>query len=148
MLAKRMGTVAHAAAHRRAPGRPAPRLMDRRRSDLVAFRPPVRARPAGGCARPGADLELDTLVESTPRGRSDIGGACRPSSAGSSTSRPPPLSIAEISAHLHLHLGIARVLVSDLVADESRRRERALRPTAAGPDLPTLERLLDDLQAL
>jgi hypothetical protein len=94
----------------------------------------------------GADLELDTLVASTARGRS------------TSASLPPeqrrileltvsPLSVAEISAHLHLHLGIARVLVSDLVADEfvivSERSG-----DGAGPDLPTLERLLDDLQAL
>ena len=56
------------------------------------------------------------------------------------------LDQAEISAHLHVHLGIARVLVSDLVA----HGHVAISDTDTGnngPDLPTLERLLDDLKA-
>jgi len=94
----------------------------------------------------GADLELDTLVASTARGRST-------SAALASEQRrilelsASPISVAEISAHLHLHLGIARVLVSDLAAEGlvvvSERSG-----DGTGPDLPTLERLLDDLQAL
>ena len=94
----------------------------------------------------GADLPLDTLVKSTPRGR-----------AGSELLAPEqrnivewatsPISIAEISAHLHLHLGIARVLVSDL-ASSGHVVVSDTAIATAGPDLPTLERLLDDLQAL
>ena len=94
----------------------------------------------------GDDLTLDTLVQSTAVARA------RPGGLSAEQQRilllaTDPISIAEISAHLHLHLGIARVLVSDLaalgrvlVSDTAR--------SAAGPDLPTLERLLDDLQAL
>jgi Protein of unknown function (DUF742) len=94
----------------------------------------------------GADLELDTLVQSTARGRSTSAGL--PGEQRTILQlTASPLSIAEISAHLHLHLGIARVLVSDLVADGLVLvSERS--GGANGPDLPTLERLLDDLQAL
>lgn len=94
----------------------------------------------------GTDLELDTLVQSTLRGRAAASSSTREHRAILELSASP-LSVAEISAHLHLHLGIARVLVSDLAAlghvvvSESTTG-------ASGPDLPTLERLLDDLQAL
>lgn len=58
-----------------------------------------------------------------------------------------PLSVAEISAHLGVHLGIARVLVGDLVASGA-----VVLTTSEsgddGPNLDTLERLLDDLQSL
>jgi Protein of unknown function (DUF742) len=58
-----------------------------------------------------------------------------------------PISIAEISAHLHLHLGIARVLVSEM-ADLGYVVVSTSEIGEGGPDLPTLERLLDDLQSL
>ncbi len=45
------------------------------------------------------------------------------------------------------HLGIARVLLSDLAAGGLVEIAPAIHD-ANGPDLHTLERLLDDLQAL
>ena len=94
----------------------------------------------------GAQLELDTLVQSTPRGRATTH---HPSAEHRRIVElsASPLSVAEISAHLHLHLGIARVLVGDLVA-AGHVVVSETRNDPAGPDLPTLERLLDDLQAL
>jgi len=94
----------------------------------------------------GADLEIDTLVKATGRGRSAH------SSLSSEHRRIidlalGPISIAEISAHLRLHLGIARVLVSDLASHGYVVVSDTV-TGPAGPDLPTLERLLDDLQAL
>ena len=55
------------------------------------------------------------------------------------------LSIAEVSAHLHLPLGVVRVLVGDM-ADE--RLVMVHRPAHAGarPDLALLERVLDALR--
>ena len=58
-----------------------------------------------------------------------------------------PLSIAEVAAHLRVHLGVARVLVSDMVADGIVALNTADFDDD-GPDLRTLERLLDDLEAL
>jgi hypothetical protein len=56
------------------------------------------------------------------------------------------LSIAEVSAHLHLSLGVVRVLVGDM-ADE--HLVVVYRPTHAGdrPDLALLERVLHGLRA-
>jgi hypothetical protein len=57
-----------------------------------------------------------------------------------------PHSIAEISSHLRVHLGIARVLVSDLVAHGLATVTTG--SSGTGPDLATLERLLHDLERL
>ncbi len=91
------------------------------------------------------DLALDTLVQATQLGRGES-ARLAPQQRSILVLADAPLSVAEVSAHLGLHLGIARVLVSDLawsghlaVSDQD--------DDADGPDLPTLERLLDDLQA-
>ena len=93
----------------------------------------------------GENLTLDTLVKITPLGQRVM---AREIAERSSILRlvATPLSIAEISARIGVHLGISRVLVSDLAADGLV----AVSETATGdarPDLPTLERLLNDLQA-
>ncbi|MEZ5232759.1 MAG: DUF742 domain-containing protein [Acidimicrobiia bacterium] len=96
----------------------------------------------------GADLALDTLVTLTDAGRRRAaGGELRAEAAAIARLLDGPLSVAEIGAHLHVHLGIARVLVSDLVAD-GVAAVSAADFDETGPDLGTLERLLDDLQAL
>ena len=93
----------------------------------------------------GENLTLDTLVKITPLGQRVM---AREIAERSSILRlvASPLSIAEISARIGVHLGISRVLVSDLAADGLV----AVSETATGdarPDLSTLERLLNDLQA-
>jgi len=57
------------------------------------------------------------------------------------------LSIAEVSAHLHLPLGVIRVLVGDM-ADE--HLVMVHRPTQVGdrPDLALLERVLTGLRTI
>ena len=57
------------------------------------------------------------------------------------------LSIAEVSAHLHLPLGVVRVLVGDM-ADE--QLVVVYRPAHTGdrPDLALLERVLDGLRTI
>jgi hypothetical protein len=58
-----------------------------------------------------------------------------------------PISVAEISARINVPLGVARVLVGDLVADglvEVHRMEHG----NGRPDVRLLERVLDGLQAL
>ena len=92
----------------------------------------------------GEHLTIDTLVLATPLGNKAIAMVPNEQQAILKLAATP-VSIAEVSAHLGLHLGIAQVIVSDLAAAEYL----AVRTTngSGAPDVPTLERLLDDLQA-
>ena len=58
-----------------------------------------------------------------------------------------PTSLAEISAHLHLPLGVARVLAGDL-CDEGLLDFNRDHATDGRPSLRLLERVFDGLQAL
>ena len=58
-----------------------------------------------------------------------------------------PISVAEVSACIHVPLGAARVLVGDLVADGLVEVHRMENPNGR-PDVRLLERVLDGLQAL
>lgn len=110
----------------------------------------------GGRARSrGHDLPLDALVRSvTTPGTTDA----RTTDARTTDALTPeqieirricrsPIAIAEVGARMGFHLGIARVLVSDLAAAGVVEIAQAVHDER-GPDLNTLERLLDDLQAL
>jgi Protein of unknown function (DUF742) len=101
-----------------------------------------------GRTRSNADLPIETLVKVTAAGtsaaprlqleRKKIIGLCN-----------SPLSIAEISAHLSIPLGVARVLVGDMAEEgllTSYKPQHA--QTGERPDLKLLERVLDGLQAL
>jgi hypothetical protein len=106
-----------------------------------------RVRPyamTGGRTRPTHhDLEIEALVSTTSVGaptpkltveQRAIAALCH-----------DLLSIAEVSARLHLPLGVIRVLVDDM-ADE--RLVVVYRPAHAGdrPDLALLERVLHGLR--
>ncbi|MGW7005821.1 DUF742 domain-containing protein [Streptomyces sp. NPDC054933] len=58
-----------------------------------------------------------------------------------------PLSVAEISAYLHLPVSVVTVLVADLLADE-RVEARALVPPAQLPDAALIEAVMHGLQKL
>jgi len=108
-----------------------------------------RVRPyavTGGRVRSGSDLPLETLVERTDKGEANrstlaferrrIVNLC-----------DNPLSIAEISAHLEVHLGVARVLVGDMRVEGLLDLYQP-RPSVDRPDVQLLERVLDGLHAL
>lgn len=108
-----------------------------------------RIRPyalTGGRTRSSSDLPLESLVKRTSQGlaaldrltleRRRIIELCA-----------NPLSIAEVSAHLRVHLGVARVLVGDMKAEGLLDVHRP-RPVGDRPDIKLLERVLDGLQAL
>jgi hypothetical protein len=75
----------------------------------------------GGRTRPRLDIAIEALVETTPRGR--VGGGRDGGSQGREQQYIVTLcdgrlqSLAEISARMHLPLGVARVLVADMAAD-------------------------------
>lgn len=110
----------------------------------------ARVRPyaiTGGRTRGSTDLPYETIIQTTTEGqqalprlvleRRQVVGLCG-----------HPLSVAEISAHLKLALGVVMVLVSDLkseglVATSQPRTSRGDRP-----DIELLERVLDGLRQL
>jgi hypothetical protein len=102
----------------------------------------------GGRTRSDVDLPIETLVKVTPQGvsaaprlaleRKKIVSLC-----------DAPISIAEVSAHLSVPLGVARVLVGDMCEEgflTNFKPQHAM--TGERPDLKLLERVLDGLQAL
>jgi hypothetical protein len=102
----------------------------------------------GGRTRSSAasELPMETLVVCSARGqaawtelqfeRADVVRLC-----------VALQSVAEVSARLHLPLGVARVLVGDLHAEGLLDVHRPL-STHKGPDAALLGKVLDGLQAL
>jgi len=113
----------------------------------------LRVRPyalTGGRTRSATDLPLETIVKTTQFGtqelahltleRRDIAELC----AG-------PMAIAEISAHLNVPLGVARVLVGDMATEGLLvTHQGAAESSAPGarPDASLLEKVLHGLQSL
>lgn len=93
----------------------------------------------------GADLPVETLVTCTASGR-QAGGLQPEYRRTVAMTADRPQSIAEIGAHLGVPVGVARVLVADLVA--AGHLAVHLPPAAeAGVETAILERLLGALRA-
>lgn len=90
------------------------------------------------------ELALDTLVLTTPAGDQSRSAAL-PEQAIILEMAMDAVSVAEIGARLKVHAGIARVLVADLAGAGHVTISSPAGTSADGPDLHTLERLLDDL---
>jgi hypothetical protein len=98
----------------------------------------------GGRTEPVDELPMEALLEALPS------AAERAESLRFEPQRVIQLcqtrqSVAEVAAKLEIPLGVARVLVSDLVADGLVRVHRTA--SADGPDVHLLERLLDGLRS-
>ena len=110
---------------------------------------PRRVRPyamTGGRTRPTHDdLEIETLVSTTSVGEQTpkLTGEQRAIAALCHEI----LSIAEVSARLHLPLGVIRILVGDMA---DKHLVIVYRPVHAGdrPELVLLERVLDGLHSI
>jgi hypothetical protein len=103
----------------------------------------------GGRGRPvlaPEDLELESLVSTTSRGEISA-STLIPEQQSIVLLCRDILSIAEISAHLDVPLGVARVLIGDMAAEGLVILHR---PTTSGtrPDLALLERVLYGLRAM
>ncbi len=118
---------------------------------------PDRADDLGGRIRPyaltggrtrsvGAELPLETLVRRTAHGSASLDRAVLERRRILELA-DLPVSIAELSAHLRVHLGVARVLVGDMTTEGLLSVHRP-RPVDERPDIALLERVLDGLKAL
>src|SRR5262245_56531128 len=116
--------------------------LNRRDVPLEEEEPGLIVRPyalTGGRTRSTTQLPLETLVSTTEEGeaaasrlaweRQQIAHLCL-----------RPISVAEISAHLHVPIGVARVLVGDMTEEGLVEVHK---PREAGrPDIDLLERVL------
>ena len=88
----------------------------------------------------GAELDLITLVVALqPEAPADL----EPEHAGILALSREPTSVAELSAHLDLPLGVVKVLIGDLI----ERRQVMVR-TAVIPDVAVLEAVLDGIRRI
>lgn len=107
----------------------------------------LRVRPyaiTGGRTRARTEVEIESICYRTPKGeQADALPLERGQIVALLTS---PQSTAEISARLHLPLGVTRVVIGDLI--EEGYVAVNSRSATGRPDLRLLERVLDGLQAL
>ncbi len=108
----------------------------------------LRVRPyaiTGGRTRARTEVDIEAIVYRTPKGEQS--GSNLPLERGQIVGLlSSPQSTAEISARLHLQLGVTRVVLGDLI-DEGYVAVNS-RSASGRPDLRLLERVLDGLQAL
>lgn len=101
-----------------------------------------------GRTRSNSAVEIETMVRVSERGRESFPQLALERKKIIELCGKP-LSVAEISAHLSIPLGVAKVLVGDM-AEEGLLE--SFQPQHGGgderPDLQLLERVLNGLQAL
>lgn len=109
-----------------------------------------RVRPyaiTGGRTRPvGGDLPVETLVKRTPLGAVALGGLFMERRRIVELA-DAPISVAELSAHVGVHLGVVQVLLGDLAAEGLVSVHRS-KLADERPDIALLERVLHGLKAL
>ena len=113
-------------------------------------REPVRVRPyalTGGRVRSSTELPLETIVRLSPAIEIDA-DAMTSERRQICTLSAESMSIAELSAHLGIPLGVVRVIVGDMVTEGILDRHRSVAEATGHPDLRLLERVLDGIQAL
>jgi hypothetical protein len=116
-------------------------------SDPTRLVPPYAM--TGGRARPvlaPEELELESLVSTTSLGETSV-PALTPEQQSIVLLCRDILSIAEVSAHLDVPVGVARVLVGDMAAEGLVSIHRPS-SAEAQPDLALLQRVLAGLRAM
>ena len=105
------------------------------------------AMTGGRTRSSGAEIPLEALVIVTDEGRRrELGLAWEQRAIAELCASP--LSVAEVSAHLKVPLGVARVLVGDMAAEGLVEMSGASGSEQAPNDLNLLERVLNGLRAL
>jgi hypothetical protein len=117
------------------------------RSDANGAMTPRPYAITGGRTRSATQLPIEAILRTTANGadrfprlaleRKRIVALCA-----------VPISIAEVSAHLHLPLGVVRVLAGDLVGEGLLMANVGMTNDRGRPDARLLERVLDGLSAL
>jgi Protein of unknown function (DUF742) len=107
---------------------------------------PAYAITGGRTRSRGHDLRLETLVSTTRRGVASL-PRLRFEQARIVELCRQPVSVAEVAAELRVPLGVARVLVSDLHADDMLTIHHPSARADGRPRTEVLERLLNGLRS-
>lgn len=110
--------------------------------------PGLRVRPYAltrGRTRPTTEVAIETLLVTTPKGTASA-ESCSPEERIILEEAAQPVSLAEIAARAHLMIGVAKVLVGDLVSGGKLTAQNGAGTDR--PDVKLLERVLDGLKAL
>jgi hypothetical protein len=100
-----------------------------------------------GRTRPVQDLAIETLVSTSDEGR-DMTSICSAEHAAIAELCTEMRSVAEVAALLSLPLGVARVLLADMIDTGLVHVHRNPMGWGDAPDLALLERVLDGLYRL
>ncbi len=109
-----------------------------------------RVRPylvTRGRTKAAIDLPIEAQIRATTAGQ-QAGDDLRNENLKIVQLCARPLSIAEIAAHVGIHLQVAKILVGDLVTQGFVSTGQTALQTTQRPDLRLLERVLDGLQTL
>jgi hypothetical protein len=100
-----------------------------------------------GRTEPRRHIALEAVLLSTLRGRQEARFAGRDKQVIVSLCEGRPQSLAEVAAYTRLPLGVARVLVADMVADGLLALHEPMR-AGDGDRMEVLERVLSGLRKL
>lgn len=100
-----------------------------------------------GRTRPAQDLAVETLVSTSDEGR-ELTSICSAEHAAIAQLCTDMRSVAEVAALLSLPLGVARVLLADMIETGLVHVHRNPTGWGGAPDLALLERVLDGLYRL
>lgn len=100
-----------------------------------------------GRTRPVQDLAVETLVFTSDEGR-DLTGICSAEHAAIAELCAEVRSVAEVAALLGLPLGVARVLLADMIDTGLLNVHRNTLGLDTGPDISLMERVLAGLYRL
>ena len=119
-------------------------MSDVPRRDLLRVRPYALT---GGRVRSSTELPLETIVRLSTRTRADV-ASMTVERRDICTLSAESMSIAELSAHLAIPLGVVRVIVGDMVTERILDCRRKEADDQIRPHVRVLERVLDGIQAL
>lgn len=101
-------------------------------------------RGRGAVERP--ELNMSTLVVDAERGRALR--RAEPEYAAIVRLCRTPISVAEVSAHLHLPLTVTKVLIGDLIDDRRLIFREPPEPTGSSADMGLLHAVLEGIRTL
>ena len=101
----------------------------------------------GGRTEVEEEIRLETQLQTTPKGQREA-DTYRWEAAQILELALHPLSLAEISAHAQIPLGVARVIVSDLISDDVMNAQRSIAVVSQKSHASLLEKVLDGVRSL